>query len=102
MGIGATTLWIKFMGSITLEKLITHLWKNRKSYNIQSVFDFPDYGGLSHRVYSSLSSEAVDAVQDCWRELVNGEFNTKANFKRAYVERLLCLGENIRKTKKVA
>lgn len=43
------------------------------------VFDFPEYGGLPDRISSVLSSEFVDAVQNCWECPCTGKSNINSS-----------------------
>lgn len=53
-------------------------------------FDFPSYGGLPSKVFSVLSPEAVDAVQN----LLPVEGISKNKFVSTYLSELIRLGES--------
>lgn len=63
----------------------SHLYK----INIIYVFDFPYYAGLPKKISNTLSSEAVDAMQ----EILQNRYSRKYLFAKAYKETLRGLGE---------
>ena len=87
-----------------LKKITTHIWKNRKSKKYY-VFDYPDYNGLPKKLSNTLSSEAVDVIQDMWSEITgldiygkkySGEFKSKKEFFALFSRGLKSFGENIK------
>lgn len=80
------------MGPKTFNKIVNHVFPTRKLYNKEGKdwqWDYPDYGGLPKSISHTLSSEAVDAMQD----VIQDSFKRKRDFARAYRDRLRDLGE---------
>lgn len=79
------------MGPKTFNRIVDHVFPTRKKYFGMwgDQWDFPDYGGLPASIYNTLSSEAVDAMQD----ILQDAFKRKRDFARAYRDRLRDLGE---------
>lgn len=103
-----------------------HIWKNRSNYvdgtYEQSTdwiplkdpedekiicpyfFDFPDYGGIVKSVADKLSSEAVDALQEMWSDIICRDlkggmyegFKTIREFRSEYRKTLWALGEKVK------
>ena len=63
------------------EEFVDALWDNRSTLrNRENVFDYPDYGGLPPKIYSKLSPDTVDVIQDLQIDLFS--FKTKREFTR--------------------
>lgn len=63
--------------------------------NIQNVenFDYPWYGGLSHKIYKTFSPEAVDAIQNSNDMLI--ESKNMYEFASTYYNEMLRIGERL-------
>lgn len=80
------------MGPKSFQRIVDHVFPTRKLYNKEGEdlqWDYPDYGGLPKNISDTLSSEAVDAMQD----IIQDSFKRKRDFARAYRDRLRDLGE---------
>lgn len=80
------------MGPKTFQRIVDHVFPTRKKYSNDGddeQWDYPDYGGLPKSISMTLSSEAVDAMQD----IIQSSYNRKRDFARAYKNRLEELGE---------
>jgi hypothetical protein len=80
------------MGPKTFIEIVNHVYPTRNKYAFaggDEQWDFPDYGGLPKRISNTLSSEAVDAMQD----IIQSSYSRKRDFVKAYKERLFELGE---------
>ena len=51
------------------EEIVDCLWENRKQTNDPDwYFDYPEYGGLPHKISKKLNSHAVDIIQEVYNE----------------------------------
>ena len=76
--------------------VVNHLWDHRYYYNVYSEFDFPFYAGIPKKYSRYLSTEAVDAIQSLWTNIIEKDLYTS---KRTFAEdlrfELEYLGEKI-------
>jgi hypothetical protein len=79
------------MGPKTFQRIVDHMFSRRQQYYgmYGDCWDYPNYGGLPKSISSTLSCEAVDAMQD----ILQDKFARKRDFARAYKQRLFELGE---------
>jgi hypothetical protein len=84
------------MGPKTFQRIVDHVFPTRKAYFDLGIspynwleWGYPDYGGLPYSIYKTLSSEAVDAMQD----ILQDTYKRKRDFAKAYRDRLRELGE---------
>lgn len=81
-------------GKKTFDYVVNHIWKIRVQFDAPNFyFDYPNYVGLPKRYSSRLSSEFVDAIQDCTFHL--GDFTRKRSWARYLRQRLFDLGERV-------
>jgi hypothetical protein len=83
------------MTKATFQTLIDFIFPIREKYcntagnEQQENWDFPNYGGLPKTISNTLSSEAVDAMQ----EIIQENWTNKLDFSKAYKKALQNLGE---------
>jgi len=77
------------------------LWEHREFYKHfyeDYLPDYPDYACLPPCLIRSLSSEAVDALQEIWVDFVHeeSEIKTYKKFQSIYKEAIQDLGEKVK------
>lgn len=60
------------------------LWVEETQFgSLESMFDFPEYGGLPKKISNKLSSDCVDVIQDYVFDVISGEkFSASRLYKR--------------------
>lgn len=73
------------------DKIIGMIYDNARIGD--DVFDFPEYGGLPERISDELTSEFVDAVQNCWENTITfGEptiYKLKGMTRRKWISEVI-------------
>lgn len=83
------------MTRIKFNMIVTHIWRHREYLRPHQSFDFPFYGGLKSRMKFA-SPEVVDAMQNIWDDFTKGTYSTKAEFRKAYLNELIRIGEPVK------
>lgn len=76
-------------------EIINHLWYYHDVLaDMYPDFDYPSYGGLKSKM-NDQSPEAVDAMQEIWENLIEGDYKTRSEFSKMYEGALFRIGEVI-------
>jgi hypothetical protein len=79
------------------EALVDELWEKRNQFVENDFeFDYPDYGGIPDKLINKLSSEAIDAVQQCLFYVDPWEEHNKDSFYEELYCAMRDLGEIMR------